>query len=116
MNLKRVISSSPSKAMSNDVFPDPVGPTMRLIAPRLKRSSSSILSVNVLLVPPGVNDPSFSFDQVKDESRNPITSGDTLGLGRTSSADSASDFVVNSSKSSVCRGLNNHDMCLRNMI
>lgn len=60
--------------MSIDVLPEPVGPTIRLMWPRLKRSSSSIRNVKVLLILPGVNVPSASFAQVNEASRNPMTS------------------------------------------
>lgn len=64
----------PSNAMSRDVFPDPVGPTIKLIFPRWKSSSSSMVSTNRRLrVPPGVGEGVESLDQVKEAWRMPMT-------------------------------------------
>lgn len=53
--------------MSNDVFPDPVGPTIKLILPRRKSSSSSTVSTNLRLrVPPGVREIAASRDHVNE--------------------------------------------------
>ena len=86
--------------MSSDVLPEPVGPTIRLKRPRLNTTSSSIRSVKLRRFGPGVMEPSFSFDQVNDAPRMPITSLSTVCGGTTASADSA-DFSENSSSSSV---------------
>ena len=58
-----------SSAINNEVFPDPVSPMTRFTQFRLKRTSPSILSMNLRLV--GVSDPS-SADQAKVALRNPI--------------------------------------------
>lgn len=55
----QVGSNVPSSAISNDVFPDPVGPTTRLIWPLLNSTSPSTFSTNLrcllpLLMVPGV--------------------------------------------------------------
>lgn len=65
----------PRSAMSSDVFPDPVGPTIKLILPRWKSSSSSTLSTNLRLrAPPDVCEGAASLDQVKEAWRMPMTS------------------------------------------
>lgn len=92
----------PSKAMRRDVFPEPVGPTIKFTLPRLKMTSSSILRVKLRRFGPGVTEPSFSFDQVKAAWRIPMTSFSVVRGGTTSSADAAS-FSLNSSSSSVCK-------------
>ena len=60
--------------MSRDVFPAPVGPTIKLSFPRLKKSSSSTRSINTRRrVPPGVTAClAESLAQVKDAWRKPI--------------------------------------------
>ena len=65
------LSASPRRAIKMDVFPEPVGPTIRLIFPFLNANRSLILSVNLRLE--GVNDPSSSADQAKDASWNPMS-------------------------------------------
>ena len=64
-----------------DVLPEPVGPTMRLIAPRLKVTSSSMRRLQLRRPRPGVAVPSLSLLQVKQASRMPMTSGSTSLVG-----------------------------------
>lgn len=65
---------SPSKAINMDVFPDPVGPTMRLIWPRWKNKSPSIRSTKLRFEDPGVDEMFSSLAQVKVALRKPMTS------------------------------------------
>ena len=59
--------------MRSDVFPDPVGPRMRLIAPRLNLSSSRIFNTNPRR---GVVDASSSvLVHAKVASRMPMSEG-----------------------------------------
>ena len=75
-------ADSPSSAMSIDVFPEPVGPTIKLIAPRLKVTSFSIRNAKLRRLRPGVSVPSLSLLQVKAASRMPMISGSTSMGGR----------------------------------
>lgn len=98
-----VMCHSPSNAMSSDVFPDPVGPTIRLILPRWNRSSSSIVSTKCRLrVPPGVREAAVLLDQENDACRIPTapvrSSGTTFDRSVTSPEPV---FSENSSMSSV---------------
>lgn len=62
----------PNSAINMEVFPEPVGPTIRLIQSCLKMSSSSIRSTNLRF--DGVSEPSTSFDHAKVASRKPMAS------------------------------------------
>ena len=62
----------PSNAIKSDVFPDPVGPMIKLIQPRSKINSSSILRRNVGVE--GVAKPSVPLDHVNVAARNPTLS------------------------------------------
>ena len=74
-------ADAPSSAISNDVFPEPVGPKMRFIRPRLKRTSPSMFRTNFLFcwlpAVAGVEIwlPTLT-DQVKEVCLMPITSED----------------------------------------
>lgn len=95
----------PSSAIKSDVFPEPVCPTMRLMDPCLKNTSSSMVRVKLRLLDPGVAVPSLSGDQVKDDDRIPIGSDSGIVsraacvVGATTGS---SALVVNLSRSSVC--------------
>ena len=91
---------SPKSAIKNDVFPEPVGPTMRLSLPRWKNTSSSTLSRNVrLCVPPGVDaGAAESLAQEKYACRIPIVS---LCSSGTEPEMVGSSLSENSSMSSV---------------
>ncbi len=96
------MNGSPSNAISNDVFPAPVAPIIKLILPFWKMSSSSTLSTNARLrVPPGVCDGAESLDQVNDAWRMPIASLNSGATFDKISAASGSLSVSNSSMSSV---------------
>lgn len=91
--------------MSSEVLPAPVGPMMRLIFPRLKKTSSSSPRTNVRRrVPPGVTATvGVSAAQVKDAWRMPMESFSSSGTDvvRISVASGFGDSVY-SSMSSVC--------------
>lgn len=95
--LEQLRYNLPSNAMRRDVFPDPVGPMIRLMRPRSKISSSSILRTNLRLE--GVSEPSESLDQVKLAARNPILSS------LTSESRFIGPFSEKESKSSVLKGM-----------
>ena len=60
------INGLPSKASKRDVFPDPVGPTIKLRHPRLKRRFSLIRRRKKKVEGvPGVSEPLDSFDHEK---------------------------------------------------
>lgn len=63
--------------MRIDVFPEPVGPTMRLICPRSKIRSPSMWSVKLRLDDPGVD--GGAFVQVNDALQKPRISLDIDG-------------------------------------
>lgn len=72
---KAQVRGLPSSAMSSEVFPEPVGPTIKLIFPRWKSSSSSTLSTNLRLrAPPDACEGTAPLDQVKEAWRMPMTS------------------------------------------
>jgi len=70
-DLVRTISES--NAISTELFPHPVGPTIMLMHPGLKNNSSSILSLK--LRRPGVIVPDGSFAHVKVAFLKPMASG-----------------------------------------
>lgn len=73
--------SSPSSANKIDDFPEPVGPRMRLRAPRLKNRSPSIVKRNLRWdgVSETVSDvDSDELSQANTVLWNPITSGSTV--------------------------------------
>jgi hypothetical protein len=63
---------SESNAISTEVFPHPVGPTIMLMHPGLKNTSPSILSLKLRL--PGVIAPDGSFAHVKVAFLKPMVS------------------------------------------
>ena len=85
----------PSNAMRRDVFPDPVGPMIRLMRPRSKINSSSILRTNLRLEE--VSESSESLDHVKLAVRNPILSS------MSSESRFIGSFSEKESKSSVLK-------------
>lgn len=98
-------SDAPSKAIKNEVLPEPVGPTMRFIRPCFNCTSASIRSTKFLLdrlgVPgdTGVETPWFSFVQVNAALRMPMMSRVTMVFGIRASA--SCDSAEYSSSSSV---------------
>ena len=96
---RRVYCFLPSSDIKSEVFPEPVCPTMRLIAPRLKISSPVMLSLKRRR---GVSAPSSSRSQAKVPSRMPSTEGSSPDVmpGCVLCA-----FSAKWSKSSVCRNV-----------
>jgi hypothetical protein len=89
---------SPNRAFKIDVFPEPLGPIMRLILPGWKRSSSSMRRQNWRLV-------IFStsiFDHENMELWKPIPLGCSCALPAKNPMGSSLGFVVKESNSSVC--------------
>lgn len=91
----------PSKAISIDVLPEPVGPTMRLIAPFLNVTSSSTRRTKLRRLRPGVTVPSLSLLHVKAASRIPMTSGSTSAEGTMNCSSSPFSSLSYLSMSSV---------------
>jgi hypothetical protein len=83
--------------MRSEVFPDPVGPMMRLMRPRSKINSASILKTKWRFE--GVSEPSVSLDHAKLVSRNPILSE----LKLSSESKFIGPFSAKESKSSVLK-------------
>lgn len=99
--MKELIANhEPNKAISNDVFPEPVGPTTKFMRPRWNIRSSSILSTNFLF--DGVRDPSTSLDQTNEAFRKPICDESTPSLSAVSRS-MVFSFSVKESRSSVYR-------------
>ena len=68
----RMSTISESNAISTELFPHPVGPTIMLMHPGLKNNSPSTLSLKLRL--PGVMAPDESFAHVKVAFLKPMVS------------------------------------------
>lgn len=69
---REMCTISESNAISTELFPHPVGPTIMLMHPGLKNNSPSILSLKLRL--PGVIAPDGSFAHVKVAFLKPMVS------------------------------------------
>lgn len=84
--------------MSTDVLPEPVGPMMRLIAPSLNFTSSSILRRNVCRDGVGVP-PAFS--SVHEKFARPMPISALCAADTSVITSSSADVSVKASRSSV---------------
>ena len=71
-HVREMSTISESNAISTELFPHPVGPTIMLMHPGLKNNSPSILSLKLRL--PGVIAPDGSFAHVKVAFLKPMVS------------------------------------------
>ena len=86
---------SESNAISTELFPHPVGPTIILIHPGLKNNSPSILSLKLRL--PGVITPDGSLAHVKVAFLKPMVSGGGAFEGSMASMRVSESYMSSSS-------------------